>query len=71
MFPRLLMPNKPRLAASRILPRYQAEPCCEVSALAKRSAVAYCGDDGRSNNRADAWDLPYAAAPRIVGSDPG
>ncbi len=42
------------LATARLLSRNQAQPLCEVPALPERSAVAYRGDDGGSNNRADA-----------------
>ena len=57
------------LTARRVLSRNEAEPRCEVSSLAERCAVADGGNDGRRDDRSDAWDLADAAATRIAGGD--
>ncbi len=46
------------LASGRVLPRHNAQPRCELPALAKGSARADGSNDGCRNHRPDTRDLP-------------
>jgi hypothetical protein len=53
------------LAATRVLPWNDAEPCCELSAVAKLLRVGHRGRDGRGNDRTDPGDAFQPATHNI------
>src|SRR5215469_5058062 len=53
------------LTATRVLARYQPDPCCELAPRFESRRIDDSGGDGRCGDRSDAWNARQAAADRV------